>query len=132
MMQVVSTDEKLQNAINTLNFEDYNDDELAVLALEMEEQVDLIELETEIFESYLARVSPNYTDEDLMGETKEEDKDARRAKKGKVNTDRPILLNIEQMIEIAAGELEQCRDKSEREEEECMKNIDNAKVKCPS
>lgn len=129
---VESTDEEFQNVMKFLDFDAYSGEELANLSEELERRVDLIALETEIFDSYMTRVNPSQKEEDLSVEAKDDDrKDAKKDKKkgDKVKElDRALLLSIEQKTDISTRELEEFRDKTESDKEEWVKNADIAKV----
>jgi hypothetical protein len=120
--------EGAQKIPNTSNFDNYDDEKLSSLSLELEAQIELITLETGIFSSFLQRVLPNAQGEEPGGDGKEDFR-SRRVKKDKAkDPDRPSVLTIEQKTDIATRELEEYRDKNEREKEEWTKIADNAKV----
>jgi hypothetical protein len=125
------------NAFELIDFDAYDDKELAKLSIELAKKVSMIELENNMFETYLTRVLPtvddnlnSQQDQDIIGA--ERAKEARREKKKKgekvKEIDRPVLLSSEQKSDIASRELEELKDQIQRDKEEWGKIVDNYKV----
>jgi hypothetical protein len=129
--------------LDIIDFDAYDDKELARLGIELEKKLAMIELENNMFDSYMTRVVPQSSKEDGEGGLANQDQETngapgdrankeRREKKKKgekvKEIDKPILLNSEQKCDIAGRELEELRDKIERDKEDWAKVIDNYKV----
>jgi hypothetical protein len=130
--------QSIATAIETIDFDSYDDKELLHLQSELSKKVAMLESENVMFESYLARVAPNGRDEDAQLQQQDQEqsndkaKELRRDKKKKgekqKEIDRPILLTTDQKNEIATRELEELRDEIQRSKEDWARIIDNYKA----
>lgn len=129
------------NILELIDFDAYEDKELLRLSLELEKKIGMIDLENSMFDSYMTRVVPTGREEEGMAAQDQDpmkldnggaDRKDRREKKKKgekvKEMDRPVLLTFEQKSDIAARELEELRDKIQRDKEDWGKIIDNYKV----
>lgn len=132
------------NILELIDFDAYEDKELLRLSLELEKKIGMIELENSMFDSYMIRVVPTGREEEGLaaqdqdpmkldgtgvngGVSKERREKKKKGEKVK-EMDRPVLLTFEQKSDIAARELEELRDKIQRDKEDWGKIIDNYKV----
>jgi hypothetical protein len=135
-MDTQPTDQGL--AMEDVDLNAIPDDELQTLEAEISKKCRQLETENLIFESFLNRIMPGMANEDL-GDIKKDladvdafdKKEARRDKKKKADkkeSDRPLLLTLEQKNEIAIREVEELRDVIQKQKEEWAKVLDNYKV----
>jgi hypothetical protein len=130
--------QSIATAIETIDFDSYDDKELLHLQSELSKKVAMLDSENLMFESYLTRVAPNGRDEDAQLQQMDQDqvndkaKELRRDKKKKgekqKEVDRPVLLTTDQKNEIATRELEELRDEIQRSKEDWARIIDNYKA----
>ncbi|KAJ3334518.1 hypothetical protein HDU91_002695 [Kappamyces sp. JEL0680] len=130
---------EIANALDLIDFDAYDDKELSRLSSELAKKVSMIELENNMFDTYLARVIPVGKDDENQITLQDQDaagadrgKEARREKKKKgekvKEMDRPVLLTSEQKSDIAIRELEELKDQIQRDKEDWGKIVDNYKV----
>ncbi|KAI8902419.1 hypothetical protein BC833DRAFT_521084 [Globomyces pollinis-pini] len=126
-------------ALESIDFDTYNDKELFRLQQELARKVRHLEAENLMFEMYLNRVTPvgkeegdNPVTQQDTDAGQERGKEGRREKKKKgeqkKEEQRNIFLTYEQKSEIATRELEELRDEIQHSKEEWGKIIDNFKA----
>ena len=127
------TDQGISLQSEDIDLESYEDEDLVELQSELTKKLEFYESENLVFESFLNRMLPGLNNEDL--ELKKEtdadvDKNAGRKKKknDKKETEKPVLLNLEQKNEISTREMEELRDAIQKEKEDWGKILDNYKV----
>lgn len=147
MTGIASAEQTTGTTFDMIDFDAYEDKELARLAVELDKKISMIGLENNMFDSYMARVAPQGALSKEDGETGtggavadqesgaaggERGNKERREKKKKgekvKELEKPVLLTSEQKCDIASRELEELRDKIQRDKEDWAKVIDNYKV----
>ena len=147
---MAETGEQTAKDIDLIDFDAYEDKELARLAVELEKKISMMELENSMFDSYMTRVAPQgaVSKEDgeagaggavadqesgaVGGERGNKERREKKKKGEKVKElEKPVLLTSEQKCDIASRELEELRDKIQRDKEDWAKVVDNYKVFLP-
>jgi hypothetical protein len=121
-----------------LDFEVFSYEELVKLSQDLTKKVEILDSENIMLDSYLLRVIPVGKDEklDTLGnhdlEYANKEKETRRDKKKKgekqKDSDRFLMLTMDQKCEIATREIEELKDGIVAKKEEWAKIIDNSKV----
>ena len=123
-------------AANELDFEQFATKDLQLLDAALNKRIVSLESENVLFASYLGRVvpkdSPEVKDQSADAESVLNKDSSRREKKKKGDkkgeTDRILLLTLEQKSEIATRELEELRDEIHNNKEEWAKVMDNSRA----